>query len=365
MPGRRQHGEGSVYRRANGQWVAVADLGWRGDRRDRREFTSFTSLEDALERRAQFLHARRDGFTLPRGQQPTVAEWVRHWLHNVTRVGESSWRAYRQKTEDYIVPFFARVRLAEVTEEDVEAWHQWLRQRTSRTGEPLSPSTVAAAHRVLSIALNAATGRRKLPHNPCRYVPPPKAERAEITPPSVDEVNAIIAACTGRPGGARWVVALTTGLRQMEVLRLTWRDVRLTAPASVTVRQGKTPKARRTVDLPGSAVAALKAHRAQAMRNVATDLVFTGPDGQAVEPTADWRAWRELLGELGLPLYRIHDLRHAYATMLLEAGTDVRVVQEFLGHASPAFTQSAYQHVRAGLRQQAAAAFDQLLGGDG
>src|SRR5215472_3829180 len=110
-----------------GQWVAVADLGWHAGQRDRREFTASTKAE-AERRRDAFLFKRHGGFTLPKGRPMYVSEWLEHWLYNVIapHVERTTWlRTYRGAIEDYAMPFFSRIRLDEVTEEDVEAWHAW------------------------------------------------------------------------------------------------------------------------------------------------------------------------------------------------------------------------------------------------
>ena len=214
-----------------------------------------------------------------------------------------------------------------------------------------------------------------MPRNPCSNVPPPKADRAEPEPPSADEVAEILAACKEWPGGARWVLAICTGLRQGEALGLRWRDVRLTGQASVTIRQAaaridgelvmkapKSQKSKRTIPLPAVAVAALKAHReAQTVRDVG-GLVFTSAAGSAVHSRADWQDWSDLLKELGLPHYRVHDLRHAYATMLLEQGMDPRVVQDLMGWSTAAMAE-IYQHVRPAMHARAMAALDEVFGG--
>lgn len=83
-------------------------------------------------------------------------------------------------------------------------------------------------------------------------------------------------------------------------------------------------------------------------------LVFAQPNGAPIDPRRDWQEWADLLVELGLPHYRVHDGRHFSATTQLEEGVDVRVVQERLGHATPAFTQATYQHVTPRLQQDAA-----------
>lgn len=378
MPRRRQQGEGSLYHRKDrGQWVAVADLGWRNGKRDRREFTGPTPAA-ALGKRAEFLGRRRDGFTLPKGRQPTVAEWVLYWCHNTAkaRLKPSGWDAYRQKCEDHIAPFFAGVKLAELGVEDVEDWHAALLAKPKRYGNgTLSASTVATAHSVLSACLNDAVRRKRMPFNPCSLATPPQADREPPEPPTAEEVDMLIEGCRERPDGARWILALTTGLRQGEVLGLRWRDVRLAAPAAVTVRKSqgrvggewtyddpKSRKSRRTVPLPAVAAAALRAHRERCGVADIGGLVFTRPDGQPVHRRQDWRDWQRLLSDLGLPPYRVHDCRHAYATELLEQGEDPRVVQDLLGWSSAAMAQ-VYQHVRPVAHARVVSSLDKRFGG--
>jgi integrase len=418
---RRQHGEGAHYQRGKrggraGQWVAVADLGFREGKRDRREFTGTTS-EEARRKRDGFLDRRRDGFTMPKGRQPYVSEWLLHWLHNVARrkVEATTWEgSYRQKVTELICPYFERTPLPGLCEEDIEEWHRRLESVVSkRTGRPLSASTIAQAHRIMSTALKEAVVRGKLPRNPCSNVTPPRASRAEPQPPSIDEVALILERCKTWPNGARWVLALRTGLRQGEALALEWRDVRLSPPASVTIRQSaarvrgervvkapKSAKSRRTIPLPAIAVTALKAHKlAQIEALLAADpggntagfyvenyssvrgepplpaivparvvsarpgaggggrLVFTDGAGQPVHPRADYGDWHTLLDDLSIRHYRVHDCRHAVATMLLESGTDPRVVQDIMGWSTLAMTE-VYQHVRPALQQRALDALD-------
>jgi integrase len=380
VPGRRQQGEGSLYHRSSrNQWVAVADLGpGRDGRRDRREFTGPTPAA-AIEKRAAFLDRRRDGFTLPRGRQPTVADWVLFWCHHTAKakVDPNTWhRGYRQKCEDYIAPYFERIPLPDLTAEDVEDWHAELLARPKeRGGGTLSASTVTTAHRIFSSCLNEAVRRRRIQFNPCSITPPPKADRPAPEPPSADEVDLVLAACAGWPNGARWVLAITTGLRQGEALGLRWRDVRLRDPASVTVRQAQTriggewvhkppksEKSQRTVPLPAVVVPVLRSHKEQQPVTAVAGLVFTRPNGQPVHSRDDWQDWQNLLGSLGLPHYRVHDLRHGYATELLEQGEDPRVVQDLMGWSTAAMAE-IYQHVRPATHARVLSALDRRFGG--
>jgi integrase len=183
------------------------------------------------------------------------------------------------------------------------------------------------------------------------------------------------------------VLAITTGLRQGEVLGLRWRDVRLAAPAAVTVRKPqkriggewvysdpKSEKSKRTVPLPAVAVPVLRAHREQQGVASVSGLVFTRrPDaeghtgratmaGQPVHSRDDWQDWQDLLASVGLPRYRVHDLRHGYATELLEQGEDPRVVQDLMGWSTAAMAE-IYQHVRPVIHARVVSALDKRFGG--
>jgi integrase len=226
-----------------------------------------------------------------------------------------------------------------------------------------------------------------VPFNPCSITPPPKADRPSPEPPSADEVDLVLAACAEWPNGARWVLAITTGLRQGEVLGLRWRDVRLRDPASVTVRQAqaridcewvhkdpKSEKSKRTVPLPAIAVPVLKAHKEQQAVADISGLVFLrrpDADGHVGRPTmagkpvhsrADWQDWQDLLASVGLPHYRVHDLRHGYATELLEQGEDPRVVQDLMGWSTAAMAE-IYQHVRPATHARVVSRLDARFGG--
>lgn len=378
MAERRTRGDGALFQRGRRgsdrtEWVARVEYRGRGGKRLRREFTGPTP-DAAMGKRDEFNARRRDGFTLPKGREPSVSDWMLHWLHNVAKgkVAATTWdKSYRQKVTDLICPYFESVPLSQLSEEDVEAWHAELEATVSAyTGRPYSAQTIKHAHRIMSRALKIAVVRRKIGHNPCSNVSPPTVDEIELQPPAPDEVRRILARCESWPYGARWVVAMTTGLRQGEALALTWRDVRLAAPASVTVRMSvawiggqrtlKPPKSkasRRSVPLAAVTVAALRElQQAQPVADLA-GTVFVDGRGRPVHPRADWQDWKDLLADLGLPDYRVHDLRHLYATMLLEAGVDRRVVQAMMGHSTVAL-MARYQHVREAMHAAVAAAVD-------
>jgi integrase len=138
--------------------------------------------------------------------------------------------------------------------------------------------------------------------------------------------------------------------------------------ARVTVTSGdireskpKTSTGRRQVELDDETLGALRTwHDRQKQEHEewpgewpAHGLVFTLQDGSALDPDYLTRHFQSLTKKAGVPEIRLHDLRHTHATLLIAAGVPVKVVSERLGHSTPAFTMTVYQHVLPGMQRDA------------
>ena len=89
-------------------------------------------------------------------------------------------------------------------------------------------------------------------------------------------------------------------------------------------------------------------------------LCFPNDRGNPQEPRDDWMEWKRLCVQAGVRETRLHDARHTAATLLLEQGVDIRVVQEILGHSTLAVTKK-YTHVTSRLARDAADRIAQAL----
>ena len=83
-------------------------------------------------------------------------------------------------------------------------------------------------------------------------------------------------------------------------------------------------------------------------------LIFTREDGRPLRPEYVTRHFQALAEKAGLPVIRLHDLRHTNASLALSAGVDLKVVSERLGHSQLAITADLYTHVNRGLGKAAA-----------
>jgi integrase len=176
-----------------------------------------------------------------------------------------------------------------------------------------------------------------------------------------------------------WVAAMT-GMRRSEVLGLKWDDVdfdkrRLGLNRGLVAicydlheTRGKTRTSRRSIDLDDTTLDVLPGWRAfQRATFAAVGLgptdgwVFTDGDGGPVHPHAVSQAFERIARNAGVPVIRLHDLRHTHGSLLIREGVPVKVVSEPLGHANIAFTIETYQHVLPGMQADAARTFHELL----
>lgn len=101
-------------------------------------------------------------------------------------------------------------------------------------GKELKPATAHLVHRTASVAFNEAVRRRHLVENPARIAKPPRVVQEEIVPFTRVEARRLIDRAAEMRNGARYVVALSVGLRRGEALGLKWNDLAVTWLSAVT-----------------------------------------------------------------------------------------------------------------------------------
>jgi integrase len=237
---------------------------------------------------------------------------------------------------------------------------------------------------VLRKALNDATRQLLVPRNVASLVTPPSAGHDEIKPLTHEEARKLLAALKGHRHEALYHVALTLGLRQGEILGLTWDAVDLET-GTLQVRHSlqrygreyhldapKTPMSRRTIAMPPALVAMLKTHKAvqgEAKLRLGKawgndwGLMFTTAEGKPLSGPSLTHAFKKAVEEAGLPTQRFHDLRHAAASYMLLQGVPMKVAQVVLGHATIGTTMDIYSHVAPESVSDATARVSMLLSG--
>ena len=375
IKGRRVNGEGTVARkpRADGQWVARYTV-VEEDGSVRRPVLYAKTRAEVSRKLRDALAARDRGERRP-GKQ-TVADYLATW-HDGTRpqLRPQTWQRQGEHVRLHLVPTVGRFPMHKLAPVDVQRAYAQLLERG------LSAATVRRTHAVLHRALGQAVRWRLLAANVADMVDPPRVSRAEMAAFSPVDARRFVAAVRGDRLEALYVVALTTGLRQGELLALRWAEVDLDAAwlqvtgslvrdrGELGIAETKTARSRRRVELAAIAVDALRAHKlAQleqrvALANVWQDrgLVFASETGGFIGKSTIQKHFPRLLAAAGLPRIRFHDLRHTAATLMLGRGVHPKVAADMLGHSTIAVTLDLYSHVTPTMQREAVAAFDDLL----
>jgi len=354
---RRGHGEGSIYKRKDGRWVASIML----ENRKRKEFYGKTRKE-VQEKLKVALRELQQG-TLVTGPQQTVAQYLNEWLKVHKQViRPRSYERYEAIIRLHLVPMLGKLPLQKLTGQHLQQLY------TEKLESGLSSTTVSAIHSMLHTALDDAIKLGILTRNVCEAVSPPRKVHKEMKPLTPEQVRQLLEVAKGHPQEALFILALATGMRRGELLGLKWQDIhfekgvlqvqraltRMPTGLGYKETEPKTRKSRRSIVLTAFAMEALKKHQAKQLEmKIAAgnaweehDYVFCTAAGKHLHPGHDvLEELKKLLKKAALPDVRFHDLRHSTATLLLSKGVHPKVVQEILGHSEISMTLDTYSHV--------------------
>lgn len=347
--------------------------------------SGFPTRQDAdSELRKLLQRLDRGGDPFPKNM--TLREYCEKWLdHQRSRIRPRTWERYSSILGMHVMPEIGAVRLAKLRPAHIQS----VLDRVVSSGR--SHQTALHVYRVLSNALHQAVRWQLLGANPAAPVQPPRPERLDLAVPKPEELLLLVEAAKGTKWEIPVLVAATTGARRSEVLGIRWADMDLEAGRLRIVQSlqkvpdgaggealrfagVKTQRARREVALPGFAVGRLQRHKAdQAKRRLELgpewqdlDLVCDRGDGGPIDPGNLTHGFKAVVKRAGLsPKMRLHDVRHGVATALLGEGVHPAIASALLGHASPAFTMSRYQHMLDQMTVQAAAALDRAFNVEG
>jgi integrase len=276
-------------------------------------------------------------------------EWLaaQHHLRPRTR------QLYRTALDRHIYPRLGRRRIGEVNPDRIAAFILELEQAG------LAGWTIRGILTPLGRILGYAARRGLIPDNPIRRLERgerPTTVRREFRMLRPDEIDALLRAATPSYR-AILATAIFTGLRQGELLGLTWADIDF-GEAVVHVRRQldrtgertapKTAKASRDVILMPSLAKLLREHKLASAHSQAHDPVFATLMGRPMHfRNVTRRGLAAAVAKAGLategePRLRFHDLRHCFASLLIAQGLNVVFISRQLGHASPSFTLDVY-----------------------
>lgn len=355
------------------RWIEVDATG-----REHKRSATFGSVHDA----EQHLHSVTDRMASGRYVPPsdlTVTELIAQWIER----GAYGWKpstvaVHRQKARHQVIPLLGSVKVISLTTGRVQHWIDQL------VKQGLAANTIDKAVQCLNGAFLDAVRLSIVPSNPVTGTRRPPTRQPPLTIWSPEEVQRVLASLVNDPlWFAAYRLALATGMRPGELRVLKWSDIDLVAGV-VTVRRtmtkdrdgrqiiGTTTKTgrQRAIAIETGVIASLTAWRQEQrqMRVAAErwedgDFVFTSRYGRILSQNAWMSRLIRIIAETGVPKISLHGLRHSSASLELDMGTHIKVVQERLGHVSAKTTLDTYSHVSTELQRAAAKVMDTRLFG--
>ena len=308
----------------------------------------------------------------------TVEKWLNMWITDYAGEKKDSTISNYKTWIDYrIAPALGKIKLENLQSNDIQRFYNGLKKS-------ISAKTIKNIHGVLHSALAQAVRSRIIPYNPADACVLPKVEKRELTPVVDNNLAAFLDAIKGNKFEDVYLVDVFTGMRQGEILGLTWDCVdfnknqicvnkqlaRIRNSGGAHVLRSTKKDNIRYIAIPGIIVDRLKAiqqrQKALAAEEPCTyrnemNLVFTDDAGKYLVANTVYRNLKKIFAQIGIPESRFHDLRHSYAVALLEADVDVKTLQMNLGHSNISTTLDVYAHVTQKLKTRSAEKLEKFV----
>ncbi|MDY6988396.1 MAG: tyrosine-type recombinase/integrase [Thermodesulfobacteriota bacterium] len=307
------------------------------------------------------------GQYLPERRVPLFSQVAKEWLkHKQPNVRHSTWKMYEGHVNLHLNRFdplkVNRITTAKVEEFITECQMERMNLTTLR-------KILVAFGQIMAFAVR----RGYCDHNPVRDAERPRSqgnlEDKKIQVLSSEQIQALLANTEGLKYQTLFMLAIFSGARQGELRGLKWTDLdlfnsQLRIERTFNKKRWYEPKSKtsiRQIDLGPQMIAQLKRWKL-ACPPSELDLMFPNDAGK---PLDRWnllkRHFYPALEAAKLPHFRFHDLRHTYASLLIEQGENIKYVQNQLGHSSPVVTLTVYAHLMKSVNQEAAVRLEKSI----
>ena len=360
---RREKGGGTIRQRPDGTWEARVVLGHDPGTGKQKRRSIYGKTQKEVREKMTAVIASLDRGTYLEPSKATVGQWLDTWLSDYTGgIKEQTRTQYEQVCRIHLKPSFGAVTLLALKPPAI----QRLYNKLVESGR--SPKTVKNIHGVLHKALQQAVLLQFIPVNPCDAVQLPKAVKPDLCVLNEEKISEFLTAIKGSEYENILKVDLFTGLRQGEIMGLTWDKVDFDSGIITVDRQlmydrkgkvykfadTKTDKPRKLKPAP-FVMDILKTIRKEQFQNKLKagklwndggfpGLVFVNPFGGHFNKTTLTHTVTRIGEKIGVHGLRFHDLRHTYAVASIRAGDDIKTISSNLGHATISITLDIYAH---------------------
>ena len=390
---RNAQGSGSIRQRKDGTWEARYTVGRNPGTGKQVQRSVYGKTQAEVRKHLQQISVSIDDGSYIAPSKMTVRQWLEVWSDDyLGDIKPNSQRLYKQQIRLYIIPTIGAVKLKDLSPHMIQSLYNSLSKphvivTESKTADhklikkdrpALSPKTVKNIHGILHHALKQALKLGYIHSNPADAVTVPRIIKREVAFIDSSIVPALLEAVAESKYGNIIKFDLFTGLRQGEIIALTWDCVDFQSGLITINKQLQRDREKggqfhfttlkndrtRRIQAPCFVLDILREERQKQNQyrlffgadwKNEMNLVFVDELGDFIRPNALYRAFKGICSDIGIPATRFHDLRHTYAMLALQNGDDVKTVQEAVGHATAAFTLDVYGHVSQRMKQDSAA----------
>ncbi len=373
--GKRSNGEGTIFKRKDGRWC-----GAYFDEQYNRHFVYGKTQAEVKKK----LKEKQAGKTIKSGNylfQEWILEFLQKYKKNELKITtyDSYMLLYRKHIQNARL---GKIKLENVKVTDLQQFYN------EKLQEGYSSKSVRSIEVILNSALDRAYKLRMIPENPNIFTTIPKKVRYEAKVLTKGEVEKIIAEAKEEELYPIIITTVYTGMRKGEVMALNWGNIdfeerkifvknslcRITDEkpgqdghyhVSYKILEPKTKKSIRMIPMLDEVYEALREQKRrqdiekEKQGNEYQDqgLVFADAKGNYLPQRAFMDQYHQFLRKYQITDIRFHDLRHTFATLLIESDVSMKLVQELLGHSTITTSMDIYTHVSDQMKEKA---LDQL-----
>ncbi|WIF95167.1 site-specific integrase [Caminicella sporogenes] len=373
---------GGVRKRGK-KWYYYFDVGVINGKRKKIERVGGNTKKEALEALRKALNEYEKYGMIVEESEISVADYFDYWYKEYVLINckYNTQQNYRRIIDNHIKPALGIYKLKSLT----PAKLQEFLNKKYRNG--FTKNTLKGFYGVLSGALKMAVYPYQfIKQNPMQYITLPKydekrKDKNDLKIITLDQFKKIIERF---PEGSSFYIPLQigfhTGMRASEVCGLTWDCVdlknKIIRVEKILIKKGKewefgTPKtnsSQREILIGDALTNILKKHRKRQLENklkygkyyTNSNFVCTKENGELVTTNTLKYLSRVVNYELGIN-FNFHSLRHTHATMLLEAGANIKDIQERLGHSKLFTTMDTYSHVTNKMKKDSVDIFEKVI----
>ena len=368
--GHHAKGAGTIRKRPDGRWEARYSVGFRPQTGKQIQRSIYGDSQKEVRQKLAKLTTEIDEGIYADPCNMKLGTWLDIWINDYTVNLKPSTRSiYDSHVRTHLKPNLGQIQLGKLAPHMVQHLYNELLNEKG-----LSPKTIKNLHRALHRAMEQAKRLGYIRTNPLDAVIVPRVEKTKVETLADDEMLRFLTVIKGETDELIYFVTVFTGLRQGEVLGLTWDCVDFENNTLLINKQHtllrktkeyvfaslKNDKIR-TLTVADEVMDALRrqqkkqeawAEEAGRAWSNPDQLVFTNELGRYVSNKTLYNRFKRLMKANGFDELRFHSLRHIFAVNSLRAGDDIKTVREKLGHAAASFTLSTYAHSTPGMKKR-------------